>query len=279
MNRAIRVAVGMAALAALASQAGAVQLRYKFHAGDAHTYKMTMKGRGETSSSAMPQAMRMEMAIETVTAQKVVSVAEGGATAQVEQRVKTGKLTFLAGGDWRSSDLPQQRMLLTMDTRGRVLQAQATDAQGKDIMGASMQGVDWSQMAAAMAFPEQDLKVNDTWDASGALKMTGMTMQVQSRSRLLHVLTYKGRPCAQIRTAFQIPLESLMPKTSGQGPAPNMQGKIAGELTWYFDHAKGVVVDETGKIQMRMKMSLTVGEKTMDTTSSMMMNVMSALQD
>jgi hypothetical protein len=276
-----RVAVAVLALAALASQAGAVQLRHQFRPGESHTYKTTMKGRGETQAAAMPEGMRMEMSMEMVTTEKVLSVSEDGKTGRIEHRVASGSMTMNFGEKAQTMQVPQERTVISMDNRGKVLKVESEEGTPSPALGASAQGMDWAQMAAAMAFPEQDLKPNDTWDFEAPVQVAeGTSMKVKAHSRLLKLLTYKGRPCAEIRTAFEIPLESMMPQAQGEGETPgmSMEGKVSGEVTWYFDHAKGLVIDESGTVKMLMKMSFTMGEQTMESSTSMIMNVKSVLQ-
>jgi len=281
MRTRAQIALGVLVLAVSVSQAGAVTLRYKFKSGETHAYKTTMKGRGEMGLGGLAESMRMEMSIEMVTAQKVLSVGDGGHSAQIEQRVKPGgKMVVTFAGNSTPTEIPQERVLLTMDTRGRVLKLTVAGTGGGAVPGASMQGMDWAQMAAAMAFPEKDVKVNEVWETNAAVDVaTGAKMKVQARSRLLGLETYKGRQCARIRTSFSIPLDTLLPQMMPQGgPAPEMGGQVTGLVVWYFDHVSGLVIDESGKVTVQSTTSFTMGEQTVETSSSMVMNVKSVLQ-
>jgi hypothetical protein len=132
-------------------------------------------------------------------------------------------------------------------------------------------------LAAAMAFPERDLKVNDTWDINSSIETAdGHTGKVKARSRLVKLLTHKGHPCAQIRTVFDIPLDLPDQPTA---PGVRGHGKVSGEITWFFDYVRGWKIDESGTARMVIKGSGSADGQTEEFSISDVGNYTSIMRD
>lgn len=269
MTTARRISLAVLALATLGTQAGAVQLRHKFGAGEAHTYRVTGESRtitehrGAAKTAATPQAVGHENSYNILATQKVLSTARDTRSARIERHLKSGEMMRIVAGKTRTVELLRDSVVMSVSDRGKVLHVKRRTTRGEEIPGSSLLflgfGSDWSPFVAAMAFPGRDVKVNDTWDTAATLKLQGGgTAKVKARSRLLKLVAYRGRPCARIRTWFEIPLDgstALADMAAQLTSGGKVTGKMTGLVISHFDHARGVVMDQEIRITSSLRTS------------------------
>jgi len=265
--------------------AHAVVLRYRPKVGEMTKHKVSMSGRMETSmaGTAVPGAtMRMEMTGAIDLAEKALSQTEE--TTRVENRWLGGKISVKMDGQSQSVDVPTGRMVVDVDPRGRAVKlieaAMEDQSLTPQAMGPDFQTmVGWSEFGA---FPEGDVKVDDTW--SDEIKLPtgeeGPEITLQISSRLLALTTFQERKCAKIRTSFEGPMTFDLSKMApaDEEAEGEMEAVLQGDMVWYYDYENSVYVYAEGAVGMNMTMSMSAPEMPAgEMTMNMLMNVKYAL--
>lgn len=258
--------------------AHAVLLRYSPKVGETIKYRVSMAGRTESSVEGMPEPMRMELSGAIQYTSKALS--ETTDTVRIETRVTGGKFTAKAAGQSQGEDVPKGKVVADMDRRGRMVKMIESDLGGKSGAEDFMTGGagSWSSFANFAAFPEGEVKVNDTWSDEMKIPSAegGPEVNLTLASRLLAVAPYQGRNCAKIRTSFKGPLSFDLPAEAAEGS--QMEATLQGDLVWYYDYEKSVYVSGEGTVGMDMKMAMAAPEMPgMQMTTKMLMNIKLAL--
>jgi len=269
------LAAGTAALAvaALASQAQAVVLRYTFTSGEAHRYKDTFKMRGELRHPGLTEPERSEESSWTLHTRKVLSVSGDGETADVEDRVTAGETVTVEGGQTTTEEEPRERTVMSVNRRGKVLKVKSTTPEeDEEPADESAEFAAWEDalekaFEAALVLPDRDLKPGDTWTAdAAAASPDGGKSKVVVRLKLLETLTHRGRSCAKIQGRFEVPLDLLVHdirrEMEAEAGAEEFEveggGKMWGDFIWYFDYVNGWDVEQTVSAKFALKVSLSL---------------------
>jgi hypothetical protein len=239
--------------------AHAIVLRYSPKEGLVTKHKMTMTG---ATTMTMPEmegpAMNMKMAMSgsVLTTEKVLSTSEESAT--VETRITGGKINMTAQGQTNSVDIPEGRIVAEMDRHGRMVKIIESDmdTSTEQMLTGGLDYNDFAEFGAA--FPDDDLKVKDTW--TGEMKLPlgeGLDITLTATSRLLELGVFQGRKCAKIRSTFKGPLTLDMSAMgmSEEGGESSATGSLNGLFVSYYDYENSVYVSAEGTITVAMEMT------------------------
>ena len=274
----IGMLVGMAATVCL--PAHAVVLRYAPKVGEVHKQKATIAGRMEMTMEGLGQTMRGEITGDMDYSETALSQTEG--VTRVKTEMLGGKMQVSLAGQSQSVDMPTGKMVADMDQRGRVVKLVEMDMPGAEqMMGSGAESFpNWAQYSA---FPEGDVKVGDTWEGKVSVpaRPNMPAIELAFKCTLLDLVTFKGRNCAKIRTAFNGPFE--MDLADAQGVPPGTEGTMDatmdGTMDWHYDYDNSIYVYGEGAVGMDMNMSMGGAAADAGTmTMKMLMNIKTALQ-
>jgi hypothetical protein len=253
------------------TEAEAIQLRYKFRKGDVSTYRTMVAAAGQSQSPFATGPMKMQMSVDVLSTQRVLSVAPNG-TAQIESRNLSGTMRMTTSGKTETSKVPAEKTIYTLTDRGRLLRYRDLATEKKAADGATQPGGAGSADGAGAAgtentdplkalyglnFPARDLKPGETWNAESKVDIgPGRSVVVKIASRFLAVITFQGRRCAKILTAFEMPMAPPGGAGEAEGVSMTSDGKITGQLTSFFDIEEGREVYTDGSVAMLMKMQM-----------------------
>src|SRR5262245_53124587 len=116
------------------TEAEAIQLRYKFRKGDVSTYRTMVAAAGQTQSPFAAAPMKMQMSVDVVSTQRVLSVAPNG-TAQIESKNLSGTMRMTTSGKTETSKVPAEKTVYTLTDRGRLLRYRDLSTGGKPADG------------------------------------------------------------------------------------------------------------------------------------------------
>jgi len=262
-----------------AARADAVVLRYALKKNDVARFQEMNAAAARTTFNlqGQPQSQTTQFTQNAVYRETVADLTPGGAILLV-RAMEAGKSTHQMPGQQEkiSQDMPKSKTLIKMTPLGNVLSARTSfpeSASQESPSGPSQTdprslGLDMATLEAVFShipFPERDVKPNDTWKDEVRLPgfVGSQAVTITFTSRLLGLGPYKGRNCARIRTAFEIPLEMDLGQVMGrmlpQGSSgeADTKGKIVGRLDWQFDYNRGHVVYAEGPMQMTANASFT----------------------
>jgi len=273
MKRIWLAVLALCGWAAVALPAHAVVLRYTPKVGAVAKHKVTVAGRMQADMEGAGETMRMEMDGWVEYTESALS--ETADTVRIETRLTAGKMTMKMGEESQSEEMPTGRMVADMDRRGRLVKMVEADFGGEvgaaDFMSGGMGN--WSSFSAFSAFPEGDVKVDDTWSDEVRLPSFegGPEIALSANSRLLELGTYGGRHCAKVRTYVKGPMKFSMPGM--EGIAEQMEATLQGTVVWYYDYENSVYVSGEGSLGMEMTMGMAPPDMPeMQMTTKMLIN-------
>lgn len=264
-----------------ASPASGVVLRFKPAVGSIVKQKITMSGRMETTGAMLPQPMRMQMKMAMSSRQKVLGQTDQG--LKVQTTTSDGKMDMTmegmggAAGGQQSQPIPDTKMVVVMDDRGRLKQVVSSDLPGVGGGQMPLSNDALASLGSMVGFPEGAVKPDDTW--SDDLKVPGGTgmpeINLSVNCRLLELLTYHGHKCAKIRTAFSGPLAMDLSQVAGagNGAAGTMEGTLQGVFTQYYDYEDSVWAGGEGQMTMNMNLTMSAQGTEISTATKMTMNI------
>jgi hypothetical protein len=236
-----------------------------------------------------PEAMKMQFSIDMHTVQKVVSVSRSG-VADLESTNTTGTMKMTAMGKTSSSKSPREVSRLKLTDRGKLLAYKTkTDGEPAAAAAESPTGFDQADPMRALAglnFPDRDLQPGDTWATESKVDLgNGQSMVMKIASRFVALVDYKGRKCAKITTAFEMPMDPSEMNGRAEDLAVKGQGKVAGQMTTLFDNAAGQEVYADGSVIMLMRVQMSGGPdpstagQSLEMKQAMKLNVRQVLID
>lgn len=264
--------------------AQAIVLRYQPKVGVVYKHKATMAGRMESSAEGMGQSMRVEMTVSVDYSEKALSKTEEA--TRLETRLLGGTATVRMGEDSQTTDVPTGRMVADVDRRGRLVNLVEAEF-GEDLtqelmgMGAGTSS-NWAQFAA---FPEGDVKVDDSWTDTATIPaaLGSPELTLTFTSRLLALTTFQDRKCAKLRTSFQGPVKFEVPQIglpAEEEAEAAMEATLQGDILWYYDYENSVYVYGEGSVGMDMKMPVPMPDTPGGTmTTKLLMNVKTAMAE
>ncbi len=220
-------------LAAVCLPARAVVLSYAPEVGSSFVNACTMYMEQETSvpgeAPTKRQAVGHMTLSSTVVEKTATGVREEGALRDTSLRTTGAGLP--AGG--RTETRPDVTYTLTTDPRGVVLEHRIS---GGGTWGDSLSG-GLSALAGTGSFPASEVKPGDSWTGQYTIALGDPlpAMTVSAKCQLLELTTYRGRPCAKIRSVFSSPPQVTT--------AVAATGRLEGTALTYYDYVHSVVVE------------------------------------
>jgi hypothetical protein len=283
------IGIGLALL--LPTPASALQLRYKFKPGSTTTYRVMVASAALAQIPVAPEPVKMQFSLELKTVQKVLSLSRSG-VADLEWTNSAGTMKMTAMGRSNSSKLPREVTRLKLTDRGKLLSYRAQPASGGQAPVAApaggpigMEGADPMRALAGLNFPDRDLKPGDTWAAESKVDMgNGQSVVMKIASKFEALTSYKGRKCARITTAFEMPMDATGMGGEGEGASMKGEGKVAGQVTTLFDYEAGRELYADGSVVMLVKLQMSgamdpAAGQSLEMTSAMKLNVRQVLID
>ncbi len=246
-------------------------LRYKGKPGNVSRYKswFVIRMLGTFSTPAGVREGRMEYQSEATYLHKIVSVAEDG-TLEIETVKESGK-TRIGDGE-RMKDLPDKpyKRIVKMTDRGKVLEErefengevkeeETEEDEEIPITSKRYEPTRWldkiyETAVHNIAFPEQSIKVGDTWHEQVTEQMTpNCKAPINIASRFKEIVKLDGRLCAVVQSDIDATFESQ--ERFGEWTV-GIKGRFIATITFYFDPELG---DEVQAIdEGRLFMEITV---------------------
>lgn len=270
--------VAIAFIGEAALQEREVTLRFKFPTNQVRTYEQQVSGEMAMTVQALGQEVPAMVSVQGKMTQteRVESVDKEGVATLVttaKGKIKT-EVTGLPGAETpREQDIPPIQTRLKVTPLGKVLEIQTklperADKEklfpspfGPDFTMPQMQGLTWQ----GLLFPENPVKVGDTWDISTKIdfKMEDRTVEIEvkGKARLIGFEKLDGRDCAVIETTTEVPdfgeLVQAMPIPEGKGKVTaRTEGQSHGKI--WFDFAEGLVVRNEISVDVTMNFSVSL---------------------
>jgi hypothetical protein len=232
----VALALGLAAVL----PGGAVQLRYKFKAGEKLVYHdraalaMEISGMGDKPE-------RLQIRSDSRVRQTVKSAGGGGATLETET-IENSTETIPEKGERKKSEEKGHPQRVKIDDRGLVSERKNL---GKDVKKDNP----FDEFAIIQAvfdhlrLPEGDVDEGKEWTETFEVNVTpGLDKptlaKASATSRFARLVKVKGVECVEIITEFSLPYKT--PKAiDAEGVKLTLDGQMTGKLTQYFAPAQG----------------------------------------
>jgi hypothetical protein len=187
---------------------------------------------------------------------------DSSGNATVHTVVEDSSLT----ATWMGQPIPMTLQLPPVTTRmaptGKILSctvatsaSQQLPSLGLSGTGAATQAFDLTKFFGTTqnaGFPRQPISPGTEWsDTATITTAEGSKINVSSTSKLLGLVTYRGRQCAKISTTFSVPLSMQMAQ---EGLPFVLSGSDEGTVTTYFALAEGRMIGSVGKTHTNMTM-------------------------
>lgn len=228
----------------------AYTLRRAFKVNEIRRYKVVMEMNGEIvmGQNTMPLNMQMVM----VYREKVAGIKDGKATIQTSY--ESSKM-YVNGQEFSLPDMPNMRDVVVttvIDERNRVHEVRGLERlQAASPFGNLNFG---TGLNAAALFPEEPIKVGDTWQTDFPLpkaKEMGLVM----KHTLVSVTNVGGVQAAVIRTEFEGPYEQIVGAVAAQAniPIPPIKGTMKVVANSYYDLATGNLLKSDADMVMNLQ--------------------------
>jgi hypothetical protein len=282
--------VGLAAVQSLAgpAPASALELRYKFKPGALIRYRVMVAAGALAQTPMAPEPVKMQFTMDMRMVQKVLTVSKSGIADQ-EWTTTQGTMKMTAAGRTNSSKMEREVSRLKLTDRGKLLSYHTLGGDAAPAASAGPVGFDQADPMRALAglnFPDRDVKPGDTWASESKVDLGGGQSRVMKiASRFVGLARYKGRQCARIQTAFEMPMDVSAMTGEAEGVTVKSQGKITGQIMTLFDYTAGRELYADGSVIMLVKMKMSgamdptsVGQS-LDMNNAMKLNVRQILID
>jgi hypothetical protein len=267
----ITALLGALALAGLAAAAGLPTYTLRLHRGkgDKATYEFTSVSTDQITGPGAPAGAITSKA-QLACAIEFQGASPGGRIV-IQAKVKEGLVKGAVGG--QSQTIPVKTSLATyvLTPRSELKQSELTTGSPPQI---SATGTVFTADDAFLPppLPDKPVRVGDRWQSSARIPAPSGdpadARDVKYASRVLGEMTYAGRSCLKIRTAFRQSQHGTVKAPDGSGSvAVAVQSK--GETTWVFDPKAGLVMksDATGTMTIT-RVAKTAGQQQLLKVSS-----------
>ncbi|MCS7187678.1 MAG: hypothetical protein N3B10_12925 [Armatimonadetes bacterium] len=273
----VLVVVAFALVGKAALQEREVTLRFKFPVNQVRTYEQQVSGEIAMTMRVLGEEAPFMISVQgkMTETERIESVdKEGVATlvTTVKGRIKT-EVTGLPAG----VEVPPEQDIPPVETRfkvtplGKVLEVETklpekTEKEPSfpfpsDFAMPQMQGLTWQ----GLLFPENPVKVGDTWDISTKIdfKLEDRTVEIEikGKARLVGFEKVDGRECAVIEATTEIPDFGELVRAV---PIPEAKGKVrartegqANSKIW-FDINEGLIARNETSVDMTMNFSFSL---------------------
>lgn len=248
-------------------------LRYKGKAGDVNRYKswFVLRMIGTLPTPAGVREGRIEYNSEATYLHKIISVDEEG-TLEIETTKESGKARM--GNGEQMKDLPDRpyKRIVKMNNRGKVLEKKVLegedekDEESPEQRYSPLRWLDelFETAMHNIAFPEQAIKVGDTWRERVSEQITpNYKVTITITSRFKEIVKLDGRLCAVIESNVDAPFETQ--ETIGEAEF-NLKGRFWATVTLYFDPEKGEEMQAMDEGRLVMKIMMNIAGRSLSTT-------------
>ena len=220
------------------------KLRLKFKPGDVYKYKVTQDS--TTTTEFMGKKMEMPSKTEVTLTQKVDRVDRG--VAEITITCDTHNMEMNIGGrtipNTMGSSMVGKQTPMKLSETGEVIEPKGLQSmvalQG---LGADINNVLFSLYPK---FPEQKLKVGDTWTQKEELPQSQMKVVVESKYTFVRREEKNGHPCAVLDYTIAMNVQG------GDDADMKMKGEGTGVGKTYVNYEKGLIVES--KVDMDLKL-------------------------
>ena len=239
----------------------AIQLKLTFNEGDEYKYQLTQDS--VTTTEFMGKKMEMPSKTEITLTQKVEKIDQG--IAEVNVTYDTFEMEMNVGGKQIPSNMGKSMVgkTSTMKIRenGEIVEPQGIKAMvGLQGLGSDIKNVFFSLYPQ---FPENKLKVGDSWTQKQELPQAQMGVVIESQYTLARLEKKNEHDCAVLDYTISMTIEG------GDETKMNMKGSGEGTGTTYFDYKKGVLVESGVEMDLNMSIAapLPTGEQEIPTST------------
>ncbi len=246
-------------------------LRYKGKPGDVSRYKswFVMRMVGTIPTPAGLREGKMEYQSEATYLHKIVSVAEDG-TLEIETVKESGKARM--GDGERMRDLPDRpyKRVVKMTNRGKVIESKEfEDGEEEEeseeevaefpIASRRYQPTYWldklyETAVHNIAFPEQAVKVGDSWQEKVSEQMTpNCKVPITINSRFKELVKLDGKLCAVIQSEIDAPIDG---QDNVGDWTVSVKGRFSALMTIYFDPELGDEVQAIDEARLVLEITL-----------------------
>lgn len=261
MNSRKLLAAGAAALLGLvlgAAPSQAVELRYKFKAGEKLEYRdwaaLAMESGPEEGDPD-----RLQLKIDSQIRQTIKKVDGHHATVDVETTDNQTETLPATGKSTKKEDKNDPERL-RIDDRGMVLERKSLGKEAKkdpepvDLFAIVQQVFDHLRL------PEGNVEPGDDWTESLDLNLTpnldkANPIKGSYTSKFVRVVKLNGQDAVEISTEFHVPLKSAKPIET-EGMKLSVDGELFGKLLMYFSVERGRSLVETGSFGAHTEMTI-----------------------
>jgi hypothetical protein len=238
------------------------KLRLKFKPGDVYKYKVTQDS--ATVTEFMGKKMEMPSKTEVTLTQKVDRVEKG--VAEITITCDSYDMEMNIGGrkipNTMGSSMVGKQTPMKLGENGEVIEPKGLQSM---VALQGLGGTDINNVLFSLypKFPEQKLKVGDTWTQKEELPQSQMKVTVESKYTFTKREEKNGHPCAVLDYTISMNVQG------GDESDMKMKGTGTGAGKTYVAYEKGLLVES--KVDMDLKMSiaapLPMGEQEIPTTT------------
>jgi hypothetical protein len=246
-------------------------LRYKGKPGDVSRYKswFVMRMVGTIPTPAGLREGKMEYQSEATYLHKIVSVAEDG-TLEIETVKESGKARM--GDGERMRDLPDRpyKRVVKMTNRGKVIESKEFEDGEEEqeseeevaefpIASRRYQPTYWldklyETAVHNIAFPEQAVKVGDSWQEKVSEQMTpNCKVSITINSRFKELVKLDGKLCAVIQSEIDAPIDG---QDNVGDWTVSVKGRFSALMTIYFDPELGDEIQAIDEVRLVLEITL-----------------------
>ena len=227
-----------------------LELKYKMKPGQVLKYHDWLVMASINSREEMPEGARLQLASEVFYQQRVVSLEDG--VFELENRTLSGTRTFRFGEEEESDEIEERGETVSLNERGKVLSRtelngdEEEEEEDDSLLGLNPLGV-LDEVYENLLFPPKAVSVGQKWTDQATLELSSQNqVSVVLDSQITRLVKVQGRPCAEIKTHFVVPLQ-------GQEEDPvnvSVDGQLVGDLILYFAYEEGIDVVHFGEINV-----------------------------
>jgi len=233
----------------------AVLLRYKFQPGETLKYVLKMSATGQLTTSMQPAPQPISVSGSAVLIMKVLGInPDGSYNLRITLQPKDLRINVVGAQQGQQPVMRPMTFRVVMTPLGEVRKIQLEGAQGKAPVAAPPGmggGLDPSQfvteIAGSIVFPKGDVQVGQVW--TGRVKLSSPLLQqplvLATKSKLVKMEPYMGRPCAVIDTVAEIPMNFSLPAFG-----ITSSGRHTSVTRSYFDYEAGRVLCSKGQFKV-----------------------------
>ena len=245
------------------AQPDSVTLRLRHQAGQTLSYRASVSGTGSISllDEQQPVTVRGRFTRVEHTLSQV-----GPDTWEVRVTIEDPSLTFRAGEEEQTLTMRVPPLTQVVDDRGGVSQVRGWDAAQAEPNAPGIGDAVRPLLGLIQdeGLPERALQPGEKWTAKAKLKMPdGAERELEQRFEFVGFQDLRGMPCAEIRSAADIPVQRQLP-ADAMGLQVSLVGVQHIESASLFAYQQGMLVRQGTNINLDLKTSTVLSPETPD---------------